>query len=439
MRQYVIGGHSTAATARPQAQKERNRTRDAPSIQPALLQIVLVPAEEMAEFMKKGCGDFIAEILLPAIHPLPQVHQEKPDARQFVGIRLIGHGRPFEQTQFVANQLVIHFTRAGLFLHRNRHLGRRHADLGGQRPQDRLQFLIRPAAQCFKIHRAPIIRTTSPAVQAIPSDCGGMPRCGAVKILMRACDPLLTAPAAAHRQMGMSPLYEGKAKRMWTTDDPDTLRMEFKDDATAFDGKKKAVFESKGRLNCAISTLIYGLLEKEGVPTHFVRQIDETNVEVKKVDILMVEVIVRNLAAGNFTRRTGVPEGHVFSQPVVEFSYKSDEHGDPLINEDYIREMQLATPEELAHLRMSALKVNGLLGDFFAKCGLKLVDFKLEFGRLATDPSVIVLADEISPDGCRLWDLKTGEKMDKDRFRRDLGNVMEAYGEVLERVKQNLA
>jgi phosphoribosylaminoimidazole-succinocarboxamide synthase len=140
----------------------------------------------------------------------------------------------------------------------------------------------------------------------------------------------------------------------------------------------------------------------------------------------MVEVIVRNIAAGSFCKRTGMPEGHVFSQPIVEFSYKSDELGDPLINDDYIREMNLATPEDLAHLRESALKVNDLLCAFFAKCGLKLVDFKLEFGRLASDPSVIVLADEISPDGCRLWDLKTGEKMDKDRFRRDLGNVMEA-------------
>ena len=237
----------------------------------------------------------------------------------------------------------------------------------------------------------------------------------------------------------MTPLYEGKAKRLWATDNPDTLRMEFKDEATAFDGKKKAQFENKGRLNNAISTLIYGMLEKEGVPTHFVRQIDETNVEVKKVQILMVEVIVRNVAAGNFSRRTGVPEGHVFSQPVVEFSYKSDALGDPLINDDYIREMGLATPEELAHLRRSALKVNELLSAFFAKCGLKLVDFKLEFGRLVSDPAKIVLADEISPDGCRLWDLKTGEKMDKDRFRRDLGNVMEAYEEVLGRVRENLA
>jgi phosphoribosylaminoimidazole-succinocarboxamide synthase len=237
----------------------------------------------------------------------------------------------------------------------------------------------------------------------------------------------------------MTPLYEGKSKRLWATGNPDTLRMEFKNDATAFNGEKKESFENKGRFNNAISTLIYGMLEKQGVPTHFVREIDETNVEVKKVEILMVEVIVRNVAAGSFCKRTGMPEGHVFSQPIVEFSYKSDEHGDPLINDDYIREMKLASPEDLVFLRKSALKVNELLCEFFAKCGLRLVDFKLEYGRLASDPSVIVLADEISPDGCRLWDLKTGEKMDKDRFRRDLGNVMEAYEEVLGRVKQNLA
>lgn len=236
----------------------------------------------------------------------------------------------------------------------------------------------------------------------------------------------------------MTPLYEGKAKRMWATENPNILRMEFKNDATAFNGEKKASFESKGRLNNAISTLIYGMLEKEGVATHFLSQIDDTNVEVHKVDILMVEVIVRNLAAGSFSKRTGVPEGKVFSRPIIEFSYKSDELGDPLINDDYIREMNLASPEDLAHLRKSALQVNTILSAFFAECGLKLVDFKLEFGRLASDPSRIVLADEISPDGCRLWDLKTGEKMDKDRFRRDLGNVMEAYEEVLGRVKRNL-
>ena len=237
----------------------------------------------------------------------------------------------------------------------------------------------------------------------------------------------------------MTPLYEGKSKRLWPTENPFTLRMEFKNDATAFNGQKKVSFENKGRFNNAISTLIYGLLEQQGVPTHFVRQIDDTNVEVKKVEILMVEVIVRNVSAGSYCKRTGIEEGRPFSQPVVEFSYKSDELGDPLINDDYIREMGLATTEDLSHLRLSALKVNAILTEFFAKCGLKLVDFKLEFGRLLEDPSRIVLADEISPDGCRLWDLTTGEKMDKDRFRRDLGNVMEAYEEVLGRVKSHLA
>jgi len=236
----------------------------------------------------------------------------------------------------------------------------------------------------------------------------------------------------------MTLLYEGKAKRLWTTDNPHTLRMEFKNDATAFNGEKKASFDNKGRFNNAISTLIYGLLEQHGLPTHFIRQIDDTNVEVKKVEILMVEVIVRNYSAGSYCKRTGIEEGRKFSQPIVEFSYKSDELGDPLINDDYIREMGLATPQDLAHLRQSALAVNTILTDFFAKCGLRLVDFKLEFGRLAADPSVIVLADEISPDGCRLWDLQTGEKMDKDRFRRDLGNVMEAYEEVLGRVRDSL-
>jgi phosphoribosylaminoimidazole-succinocarboxamide synthase len=236
----------------------------------------------------------------------------------------------------------------------------------------------------------------------------------------------------------MQPMYEGKAKRMWETGDPQTLRMEFKNDATAFNGEKKAVFENKGRLNNAISTRIYGMLEREGVATHFLRQIDDTNVEVRRVEILLVEVIVRNLAAGSFCKRTGMAEGTPFSRPIIEFSYKSDELGDPLINDDYIREMGLASEAEMAFLRESALRINTILSGFFEQCGLLLVDFKLEFGRLAGDPSTIVLADEISPDGCRLWDLKTREKMDKDRFRRDLGGLMEAYEEVLARLKKVL-
>lgn len=237
----------------------------------------------------------------------------------------------------------------------------------------------------------------------------------------------------------MEPLYEGKAKRLWATADPNVLRMEFKNDATAFNGEKKASFEDKGRLNNSISTLIYQYLEKVGVPTHFVRKIDDTNVEVRKVEILMVEVIIRNVSAGSFSKRTGMEEGKQFSQPIIEFSYKSDELGDPLINDDYIREMGLASVEDMAHLRKSALKVNEVLIALFADVGLRLVDFKLEFGRLASDPTKIVLADEISPDGCRLWDLKTGEKMDKDRFRRDLGNVMDAYREVLARLQARIS
>ena len=234
----------------------------------------------------------------------------------------------------------------------------------------------------------------------------------------------------------MEALYEGKAKRLWATEDPQVLRMEFKNDATAFNGEKKAQFENKGRLNNTISTLIYGQLERAGIPTHFIKQIDDTNVLVKKVQIVMIEVIIRNVSAGSYCKRTGQPEGQTFSQPIIEFSLKSDELGDPLVNDDYIRELKLASTEDLAWLRASALKVNDFLCALFAKVGLRLIDFKLEFGRLASDPSTIVLADEISPDGCRLWDIATGEKMDKDRFRRDLGGVMEAYEEVLKRLQE---
>jgi phosphoribosylaminoimidazole-succinocarboxamide synthase len=237
----------------------------------------------------------------------------------------------------------------------------------------------------------------------------------------------------------MELLYEGKAKRLFTTEDPHALLMEFKDDATAFDGKKKAVFANKGKLNAAISVLLTQFLEKEGVPTHFIRQVDDTRLLVKKVEILPIEVIVRNVSAGSFCRRTGMEEGIRFSEPVVEFSLKDDNLGDPLINDDYIRELKLATPDELDFLRENALKVNDLLRNFFKKAGLRLIDFKLEFGRLASDPETIILADEISPDGCRLWDKESGEKMDKDRFRRDLGNVMESYAEVLERARNAAA
>lgn len=230
----------------------------------------------------------------------------------------------------------------------------------------------------------------------------------------------------------MEPIYEGKAKRLFTTDDPEVLRMEYKDDATAFNAQKKAQFENKGKLNKAITLLMYQMLEEKGVPTHLVADLDEVNLLVRKVEILMVEVIVRNFAAGSFCKRTGMAEGTAFGTPIVEFSYKSDELGDPLINNDYAREMGLATAEECAFLKKQALVINKVMTDFFLECGLKLVDFKIEFGR--GSDGKIVLADEVSPDTCRLWDAKTGQKLDKDRFRQDLGGVMEGYQEVLNRL-----
>lgn len=232
----------------------------------------------------------------------------------------------------------------------------------------------------------------------------------------------------------MKPLYEGKAKRLYTTDDPNVLRMEYKDEATAFNAEKKAEFENKGKLNKAITLAMYRMLEAKGVETHLVADVDEVNLDVQAVDILMVEVIVRNIAAGSFCKRMGVDEGLIFQSPIVEFSYKSDELGDPLINTDYARELGLATPEECAELKEKALVVNSVMIDFFMQCGLKLVDFKIEFGRTKDGTDKIVLADEISPDTCRLWDIETGEKMDKDRFRQDLGGVMEGYEEVLKRI-----
>ena len=233
----------------------------------------------------------------------------------------------------------------------------------------------------------------------------------------------------------MKLLYEGKAKRLYETEQPDELLMEFKDDATAFNGEKKAQFENKGRMNQALSLLLMQLLEKEGVPTHFVRQIDDIHMVVKNVEIIKVEVVVRNVAAGSLCKRTWFQEGEPLKAPIVEYFLKDDALGDPMIADDHIREMALATPEELAFLKAEALRINAILKPFFQKAGLNLIDFKLEFGRLSSDPKTIILADEITPDTCRLWDAATGEKMDKDRFRRDLGNVMESYAEVLKRAE----
>ena len=227
-------------------------------------------------------------------------------------------------------------------------------------------------------------------------------------------------------------LYEGKAKKVWETDDPAILVVEYKDDATAFNGKKKGTIAGKGVINNRMSNFLMKKLEAAGVPTHLVEELDERRTAVKRVKIVPLEVIVRNIAAGSFAARYGVEEGVVFSAPTVEFSYKNDELNDPLLADDHILALSLATPDEIALIRRYALKVNEVLRAFWIERGVTLVDFKIEFGRLPD--GTVILADEISPDTCRLWDTATGEKLDKDRFRRDLGGVEEAYAEVMRRL-----
>ncbi len=231
-------------------------------------------------------------------------------------------------------------------------------------------------------------------------------------------------------------LYEGKAKKVFSTEDPNVVIVSYKDDATAFDGLKKGTITGKGAINNQMTNFLMRQLEKVGVPTHFVEELSERETAVKKVDIVPLEVIVRNISAGSFAKRYGVEEGVVFDAPTVEFSYKNDELGDPLLNTAHALALKLATPEEIDTIKKYAFAVNDFLKDFWAKCGVTLVDFKLEFGRLVD--GTIVLADEISPDTCRLWDSKTHEKLDKDRFRRDLGGVEDAYAEVMRRMNEAL-
>ena len=230
-------------------------------------------------------------------------------------------------------------------------------------------------------------------------------------------------------------LYEGKAKKVYATDDPQLLIVAYKDDATAFNGQKKGTITGKGVISNRMSNRLMARLEWAGVPTHFVEELSERETLVKRVTIVPLEVIVRNLAAGSFSQRYGVEEGVVFDRPTIEFSYKNDELGDPLLNSHHALALKLATPEELETIQALSFRVNELLKEFWSQCGVTLVDFKLEFGRL-TDGSII-LADEISPDTCRLWDAKTGEKLDKDRFRRDLGGVEDAYAEVMRRLTEH--
>ena len=227
-------------------------------------------------------------------------------------------------------------------------------------------------------------------------------------------------------------LYEGKAKKVYATDDPSLVIVDYKDDATAFNGEKIGTIVGKGVINTKMTNYLMQQLEKVGVPTHFVEQLSDRETVVKKVSIVPLEVIIRNISAGSFAKRYGVEEGIVFDQPTIEFSYKNDDLGDPLINSYHALALKLATPEEIETIKKYAFQVNDLLKSFMKEIGIDLVDFKLEFGRL-TD-GTIVLADEISPDTCRLWDEKTHEKLDKDRFRRDLGGVEDAYAEIMKRL-----
>ena len=231
-------------------------------------------------------------------------------------------------------------------------------------------------------------------------------------------------------------IYEGKAKKVYKTDDPERYIVDYKDDATAFNGLKKGTIAGKGIINNQMSNRLMQMIEQKGVPTHFVKELSERETLVKKVSIVPLEVIVRNIAAGSFSKRYGVDEGMVFEEPVIEFSYKNDALGDPLLNTDHALALKVATRAEIDTIKSYALKVNSILKAFWAECGVTLVDFKLEFGK-TTDGSII-LADEISPDTCRLWDSATGEKLDKDRFRRDLGGVEDAYREVMARLERRL-
>ncbi|GAB0057713.1 Phosphoribosylaminoimidazole-succinocarboxamide synthase [Candidatus Magnetaquicoccaceae bacterium FCR-1] len=229
-------------------------------------------------------------------------------------------------------------------------------------------------------------------------------------------------------------LYEGKAKAIFATDDPNHFIQYFKDDATAFNGVKKGTIADKGVINNLVTSKLMTILDAVGIPTHFVQRLNDREQLIRKVSIIPIEVVVRNVAAGSMSKRLGVPEGQQLPRPVLEFYYKADALDDPLIIRDHALVFGWATEAELAWIEAAVKRINDVLIGFFANIGIRLVDYKLEFGRLASDPSQVVLADEISPDTCRLWDFVTNEKLDKDRFRRDLGGVVEAYQEVARRM-----
>ena len=230
----------------------------------------------------------------------------------------------------------------------------------------------------------------------------------------------------------MEQLYEGKAKKVYATNDPDLVIVDYKDDATAFNGEKKGTISGKGVINNRMTNFMFKLLEKEGIPTHLVEEISDRETIVKKVEIVPLEVIVRNVAAGSFSKKLGIEEGTPLKQPTLEFSYKNDDLGDPFINDYYALGLGLATQEEIDTITKYAFMVNDYMLNFFKKLNIDLIDFKIEFGR--TSDGTIILADEISPDTCRFWDSTTHEKLDKDRFRRDMGGVEEAYAEIMKRL-----
>ena len=232
----------------------------------------------------------------------------------------------------------------------------------------------------------------------------------------------------------MTKLYEGKAKQVFKTDDENVYLIHYKDDATAGNGEKHDQFKGKGVLNNTISTIIYKMLEEAGIKTHLIKQVNDTDVLVKKVTIFPLEVIIRNITTGSFCKRVGFQEGVVLQEPIFELCYKNDAYQDPLINEDHAFAMGLATREELKYIKETTLKINQLLKEFFLEFNLKLVDFKIEFGK--TQDNEILLADEISPDTCRLWDKDTNQKYDKDVFRQDIGDLVETYQEVLKRLQK---
>ncbi len=226
-------------------------------------------------------------------------------------------------------------------------------------------------------------------------------------------------------------IYEGKAKKVFATDDPKIVIVDYKDDATAFNGLKKGTIAGKGVVNNKVSNHFFRLLEKEGIPTHYVEQLSDRETAVRRVEILPVEVIVRNRAAGSFSKRMGVAEGTALACPILEYSYKNDELGDPFINSYYIRALEIATDEEMEQVKTYSFRINDILKAYLDGLGIELIDFKLEFGRF---DGKVILADEISPDTCRFWDKASGKKLDKDRFRRDLGDVEEAYREIIRRL-----